>query len=74
MYFKIISSSVSTKIYVMGTQKNRLDETVLLSTQNMIRINCFAYHKLELLSCQPRVTVTSCLVYIVIRDLESTDH
>ena len=26
------------------------------------------------LSCQPRVTVTSCLVYKVIRDLESIDH
>ena len=27
-----------------------------------------------LLSCQPRVTVTSCYVYKVIRDLESIDH
>ena len=27
-----------------------------------------------LLSCQPRVTVTSCFVYKVIRDLESIDH
>ena len=25
----------STKIYVVGTQKNRLNETVLLSTQNI---------------------------------------
>ena len=25
----------STKTYVEGTQKNRLDETILLSTQNM---------------------------------------
>ena len=29
---------------------------------------------LKLLSCQPRVTVTSCFVYKVIRDLESIDH
>ena len=29
------------------------------------------YH---LLSCQPRVTVTSCFVYRVIRDLDSIDH
>ena len=29
---------------------------------------------LDVLSCQPRVTVTSCFVYKVIRDLESTDH
>ena len=29
---------------------------------------------LMLLSCQPRVTVTSCFVYKVIRDLESIDH
>ena len=28
----------------------------------------------ELLSCQPRETVTSCFVYKVIRDLESIDH
>ena len=27
-----------------------------------------------LLSCQPRVTVMSCFVYTVIRDLESIDH
>ena len=27
-----------------------------------------------LLSCQPRVTVTSCFVYKVISDLESIDH
>ena len=27
-----------------------------------------------LLSCQPRVTVTSCFVYTVIRDLESIYH
>ena len=27
-------SYFSTKIYVVGTQKNRLNETVLLSTQN----------------------------------------
>ena len=26
---------ISTKTYVVGTQKNRLDETVLLSTQNI---------------------------------------
>ena len=29
---------------------------------------------LDLLSCQPRVAVTSCFVYKVIRDLESIDH
>ena len=28
----------------------------------------------EILSCQPRVPVTSCFVYKVIRDLESIDH
>ena len=31
VYWKIIFSS---KTYVVGTQKNRLNETVLLSTQN----------------------------------------
>ena len=29
---------------------------------------------IKVLSCQPRVTVTSSFVYKVIRDLESTDH
>ena len=28
----------------------------------------------NLLSCQPRVTVMSCFVYQIIRDLESIDH
>ena len=31
-------------------------------------------NKATVLSCQPRVTVMSCFVYIVIRDLQSTDH
>ena len=29
---------------------------------------------IHILSCQPRVTVMSCFVYKVIRDLESIDH
>ena len=29
---------LTTKTYVMGTQKNRLRETVLLSTQNMFKL------------------------------------
>ena len=36
-YFKIIKnqfSYFSTKTYVVGTQKNRLNEAVLLGTQN----------------------------------------
>ena len=32
---KIYFSYCSTKTYVVGTQKNRLNETVLLSTQNI---------------------------------------
>ena len=43
MYFKLRAcneknnflSYFSTKTYVVGTQKNRLNETVLLSTQNI---------------------------------------
>ena len=34
----------------------------------------FPWHDMHVLSCQPRVTVTSCFVYKMIRDLESTDH
>ena len=33
-YLKIIFSYFMTKTYVVGTQKNRLNETFLLSTQN----------------------------------------
>ena len=32
---KTLFSHFSTKTYVVGTQKNRLHETVLLSTQNI---------------------------------------
>ena len=31
-------SYFSTKTYVVGTQKNRLNETVLLSTQNILYV------------------------------------
>ena len=34
VYLKIIFLFFSRKHYVVGAQKNRLDETVLLSTQN----------------------------------------
>ena len=34
-YRKFIFSYFSTKTYVVGTQKNRFDETLLLSTQNI---------------------------------------
>ena len=33
-YWKIIFLIFSTETYVVGTQKNRLNERVLLSTQN----------------------------------------
>ena len=33
-YWKIIFLCSQPKTYVVGTQKNRLDERVLLSTQN----------------------------------------
>ena len=32
---KILLSYFSTKTYVVGTQKNRINETVLLSTQDI---------------------------------------
>ena len=31
-------SHFSTKLYVVGTQKKRLNETVLLSTHNMLKL------------------------------------
>ena len=36
-YLKIIFFYFSTKTYVMGTQKNRLNETVLLSTKTHVK-------------------------------------
>ena len=38
-YWKIIFLYFSSKTYVVGTQKNRLNETVLLSFQNTCLIN-----------------------------------
>ena len=35
---KSVLSNFSTKRYVVGTQKERLTETVLLSTQNMLKL------------------------------------
>ena len=35
---KIKFSYFSNKTYVVGTQKNRLNETVFLSTQNMLKL------------------------------------
>ena len=40
--------------------------------QNLIV--CYGYKNQQLLSCQPRVTVTPFFVYKVIRDLYSIDH
>ena len=37
-------------------------------------LECQAIETMLVLSCQTRVTVTSCFVYRVIRDLESIDH
>ena len=40
--------------YVVGTQKNRLSETVLLSTQTHIKLNCLENkRKLTLQNCVP---------------------
>ena len=36
---KNIFSYFSTETYVMGTQKDRLNETVLLGTQNMLQLS-----------------------------------
>ena len=44
----------STKTYVMGTQKNRLNEMVLLSTQNMLILmgkKIMLNREMEPLSC-----------------------
>ena len=50
------------------------DEMVPLSQVNSLynRLTFVVY--ILLLSCQPRVTVTPCLVYKIIRGLKSIDH
>ena len=38
VYLNFIFSYFSTKAHVVGTQKNRLDETVLLNTKNVFKL------------------------------------
>ena len=56
-----------------GTMRAELTSIQNRNEQNFIVANLWKNRK-NLLSCQPRVTVTSCFVYTVIRDLESIDH
>ena len=50
----------------------------VFSYNNLVIVNfhvfCFVLLLVQVLSCQPRVTVTSCFVYKVITDLASIDH
>ena len=57
----IFFSYFSTKAYVVGTQKNRLNEMVLLSTQNicMLRLmdkNIFTMRRCKMLLSKPMTT------------------
>ena len=45
-----------------------------LITLFILDSSLFRVYNLIVLSCQPRLTVTSCFVYKVITDLESIDH
>ena len=46
---KILFSNFSTKTYVVGTQKNGLNETVLLSTQNIcLKWRIRKYHNFDI--------------------------
>ena len=56
-----------------------LDSVLIVEyTSHLVRVQlrnmCTIRNMKEILSCQPRVTVTSCFVYKAIRDLESIDH
>ena len=45
-----------------------------LHVEIMTNLDNYIYNSIELLSCQPRVTVTPCFIYIDTRDLYSIDH
>ena len=50
---------------------------ILIGVCNIVDMStteCVFDFDIDLLSCQPRVTVTSCFVYKVIMDLYSIDH
>ena len=57
----------------MNASQNALVEKKKRLKQISVEVvSCFSDR--QLLSCQPRVTVMSCFVYKLIRDLESLDH
>ena len=79
----LISYLIRTKVHefiLIAFNLNKHDpidkQDVFIWTLNRYTIitNYTVYRHFMLLSCQPRVTVTSCFVYKVIRDLESIDH
>ena len=56
-------------------EQTKIVSTGRLRVSNTIFVDLVDYlTKKKLLSCQPRVTVTSCVVYKVIRDLDSIAH
>ena len=54
-------------IYLVETSEHGW-KNVDRDVRQQLKTNKQTYHQLKLLSCQPRVTVTSCFVYKVIRD------
>ena len=66
----ILDTVIHGTYYVRFSVARRIALSVLPLRQCYPISNSFA----TLLSCQLRVTVTSCFVYKVIRDLESIDH
>ena len=71
----VIRSKVNSSQQEQKLPNSQLD-TVYEIQRCVDWIKEFGYKQVSriLLSCQPRVTVTSCFVYKVIRDLESTDY
>ena len=53
---------------------NQLADMNKKNTVELVRIQISSFFYPVLLSCQPRVTVTSCFVYKVFRDLKLIDH
>ena len=60
-----------SKCHIVGNHMSRLNYESC-AIVHILHISC--YGNSNILSCQPGVTVTSCFVYKVIRDLESIDH
>ena len=70
--FAVRHGHIKAQSIKANTDRSLSHNEIYFTCKYIHQINLF--HTAFLLSCQPRVTVTSCFVYKVIMDLESIDH